>query len=164
MYYAMVTAISNIRITDLPKRTLAYVRNVGPYMGDTELFGRLFNQVNEWAASKGHMTEKTEAISVYHDDPYTVPMDKQRISVGFTVPEGTEATDNIRIMEIPAGKYVVGSYELLPHEYGDAWMEVYNFIKTEGLESTHLNFECYKNDPETHPEGRHVVDICIHMK
>ncbi|MEL6811151.1 MAG: GyrI-like domain-containing protein [Bacteroidota bacterium] len=160
----MKTSISNFKIVELPKRTLAYVRNVGPYKGDTELFGRLFNQVVHWAAPLGLMTEKTEAISVYHDDPYTVPEEKQRISVGFTVPENSETSAGIQLMELPHGKYVVGTFEILPIEYGDAWKETYDFIQAEGIQTSDLCFESYKNDPETHPEGKHIVDICVGVR
>ncbi|MCW5519433.1 GyrI-like domain-containing protein [Aureitalea sp. L0-47] len=160
----MLTAVSNIKITRLPKRTLAYVRNVGPYMGDTELFGRLFNTVMEWAAPKGLMTEKTEAITVYHDDPCTVPEEKQRISVGFTVPEKTITPEGIHLMTLPEGKYIVGSYEILPEEYKNAWKEVLDFIRDENITPTTLEFESYKNDPNTHPEGKHIVDICVQIE
>ena len=160
----MLTAVSNIKIKRYPKRTLAYVRNVGPYMGDTELFERLFNTVMEWAAPQGLMTERTEAITVYHDDPSTVPSSKQRISVGFTVPEKTITPEGIHLMTIPEGKYVVGTYEIFPEEYRNAWKEVLDFIRDENIKPTPLEFESYKNDPNTHPEGKHIVDICVQIE
>lgn len=161
------TITGKFTVTQFPKRTFAYVRNVGPYMGDSALFERLFNQVMAWAGPKGLMQRPgMESISVYHDDPEKVPAEKSRISVGFTVPEGTLPEGDIQIMELPAGKYAVGSFELLPHEYGTAWKEIYEFIFGEKLTPTSDGpvYESYKNDPRQHPEGRHAVDICVALK
>ncbi|WP_299441338.1 GyrI-like domain-containing protein [uncultured Aquimarina sp.] len=158
----MSITISNISIEKIPKKTLAYIKYVGPYQGDTELFGRLFNSVMEWVQKKGLMNDpKVEAITVYHDDPETVPESQQRISVGFTVPENTNADHDIQILEIPEGSYVVGSFEILPNEYGSAWNEVFEYIKNKNLVPSGMMYESYKNEPSTHPEGKHIVDINV---
>lgn len=163
----MKTKIKNIAITRIAQRTFAFVRNVGPYQGDAALFERLFGIVGTWAGAKGLLTSpKTESLSLYHDDPFNVPAAEQRISVGFTVPEETSPEGEIQIMEIPEGRYVVGSFEILPNEYGDAWTEVMSFVEDEGLlpQVNEFMYESYKNDPHTHPEGKHLVDICVGLK
>ena len=161
----MITKIaSTFKIVELPKRTFAYVRNVGPYKGDTELFGRLFNKVINWMKPKGLLLPTSECISIYHDDPDTVPVNEQRISVGFTVPENTVGEGDIKIMEIPKGKFIVGSFEILPQEYGDAWKELYSYIVENNLTPDKIMYESYKNDPHEHPEGKHLVDICVGLK
>lgn len=158
----MEVLTSEIKKRKLGARTLAYVRNVGPYMQNAELFSRLFGEVMSWATPKGLMQNpEMEAISVYHDDPYLVPENEQRISVGFTVPEGTEGEGKIQIMALPAGEHVVGSFEILPSEYGYAWKEVFEFIEAERLNPSEVMYESYRNDPHTHPEGKHLVDVCV---
>ncbi|WP_299215286.1 GyrI-like domain-containing protein [uncultured Aquimarina sp.] len=158
----MSVTISNISIEKLPKKKLAYIEHIGPYKGDTELFGKLFTSVMEWAQPKGLMNNpKMEAITVYYDDPKTVPESQQRIRVGFTVSENTKAENDIRILEIPEGSYVVGSFEILPSEYGIAWNEVFEYIKKKNLMPSGMMYESYKNEPNTHPEGKHIVDINV---
>jgi AraC family transcriptional regulator len=160
----MIAESVTLKIVEFPKRKLAYVRHVGPFMGNEELFENLFKEVMEWAGPEGHMTiPDMEAISIYHDDPETVPQGKQRISVGFTVPISIEhATGNIQIMEIPAGKYALGHFSIKPNEYGEAWEEMMHFIAEENLSMADgPMYESYKNDPRTHPEGLHLVDICV---
>ena len=157
----MTVSVANIQIKEYPKRTLAYVRNVGPYAGDTELFGRLFGKMSSWATANELMSKISEMITVYHDDPYSVPPEQQRISVGYTVPEGTVPSDDIELMELPAGKYLVGSFEILPSEYGDAWTEMGKYIQKESVPITSFCYESYRNEPDTHPEGKHLVDICM---
>ena len=153
-----VTAFKTI---EMPTRTLAYVHNVGPYKDNTELFGKLFNEVIAWLTPRQLLLPSAECITMYHDDPETVPLEQQRISAGFTVPEGTQGEGNIQIMEIPAGKYLIGSFEILSSEYEFAWGEVMQQMNESNLIPTGTMYESYKNDPRQHPEGKHVVDICV---
>ncbi len=162
----MLTKIaSTFKTVEFPKRTFAYIRNVGPYMGDTTLFERLFQKVLDWMTPKGLLQPTSESISIYHDDPEKVPVANQRISVGFTVPEGTQGDGDIQIMEIPAGKYAVGSFEISTEEYGQSWEELFKYIGENHLiPGNGVMYESYKNDPRQHPEGKHVVDICVAIR
>jgi AraC family transcriptional regulator len=152
---------AKFKTIELPKRTFAYVRNVGPYMGDTELFERLFNEVIACLAPKNLLSPSSECLSMYHDDPESVPAEQQRISVGFIVPEGTQGEGNVEIMEIAESKFFVGAFEIFPNEYGQAWGEVTKHLNKNNLTETGVMYESYKNDPNQHPEGKHVVDICL---
>ena len=161
----MITQItSTFKTVEFPKKTLAFVRNIGPYKGDTKLFERLFNRVIGWMQPKGLLQPNAECITIYHDDPEKVSEEKHRISVGFTVPEGTVGEKDIRIMEIPAGRYAVGSFEILPDEYGMAWEELYKYLGENNLIPGRMMYESYMNDPREHPEGKHMVDICVAIK
>lgn len=161
----MTNATLDVTTVRLPQRKLAYVRHVGPYAGDSELFGRLFGTVSSSLAARSLLKPGAEAITVYHDDPESVPADKQRISVGFTVPVDAKPNDGIQILDLPESDYVVGSFELLPHQYPEAWTELFAYMGENGLApSTGLMYESYKNNPETHPTGKHLVDICVAVK
>lgn len=152
---------ATFRIAELHQRSLAYIRNVGPYKGDATLFARLFNEVITWLAPQQLLQPSSECITVYHDDPEYVPVAQQRISAGFTVPEGTQGGGNIKIMEIPAGKFLIGGFEILPDEYGQAWGEVMQQLVENKLKGTGVMYESYKNDSKQHPEGKLIVDICV---
>ncbi|MCB0669343.1 MAG: GyrI-like domain-containing protein [Saprospiraceae bacterium] len=158
----MKTIVADIKKTFLPSRTFAYIRHQGPYMGDTQLFERIFNQVATWVTRNGLFKADSEAITIYHDDPETVSPDDQRISVGFTVPEGTEGDAEIKTTIIPSGDFVIGSFEIEEKEYADAWQSLFEYLNSNGFKpSGHIMYESYKNDPTKHPEGKHMVDICI---
>lgn len=157
----MKTLTAKFKKTYLPERTFAYIRNIGPYMGNTSLFERLFNLVGDYLKTNGLFRNNTESLSIYHDDPDSVPADKQRISVGFTVPPDTEGFGEIKIMPLPAGNYAIGSFRIEQNEYGDAWQALFDFVQKEGLKPRGLMYESYKNDPTQDPEGKHVVDICV---
>lgn len=156
--------ISKIKNVNYPERHLAYIRHTGPYMGNPALFERLFTEVGDWMKAKGLFRQNTESISVYHDDPKKTPVEQQRISVGFTVPEGTKGDKNIMVLKIPAGDYAVGVFEISMEEYGDAWAAMMAFIENNRIKQGGLMYESYKNDPNQHPEGKHIVDICVGVK
>ncbi len=159
---AMSEVILDITRVRLPMRTLAFVRNVGPYAGDAALFERLFGRVVASLSKRNLMGPDSQAITVYHDDPESVPADEQRISVGFSVPEGTTPDGDVQVMTLPESDYVVGSFELLPHEYGRAWTDTYAYMGEHAFTpSGGPMYEAYKNDPREHPEGKHLVDICV---
>ena len=152
---------SKFKTVKLPKRTFAYIRNVGPYQGNQELFAHLFGQVVQYLMPRNLLIPGEECISMYHDNPDRVPESEQRISVGFTVPEGTKGEGAIQVMEIPAGKFFVGSFEIRAEEYGQAWDEFMSELMEEGLIMGNIAYESYKNDPKTHPENKHIVEICV---
>ncbi len=146
----------------LPKKFLVFARHVGPYQGDTKLFERLFNQVLAWIKKNNLFNAGMEAISVYHDDPESVPVREQRISVGFTIDHEVEGSEGIQVMELPAGKYLIASFEIAPSEYGEAWELAMSHLFEHGMKPADgPMYESYKNDPSTHPQGKHLVDICI---
>ena len=161
----MLAESVTLKIVEFPERNFAYLRHVGPYAGNQKLFADLFIRVSEWAKPEGFMTiPDMEAITIYRDNPELVPEDKHRISVGFTIPMSVEhANGDIQIMRIPAGRYALGHFSILPDEYGEAWEEMMHYISEENLSVADDGpmYESYKNDPRTHPEGRHLVDICV---
>lgn len=161
----MKTMTATFKSVKYPERTFAYVRHMGPYMGDTALFASLFEQVTTWMKKKDLFMPDTEAISIYHDDPKHVPVDQQRISVGFTVPIEAEGAGDVRLMKIPTGKFAVGSFVIDANEYADAWEAMMEYMKENNLMFLNgLMYESYKNDPSKHPQGKHLVDICVAIK
>ena len=158
---------TKVTIEQLPEMHLAYVRHVGPYGGGEALFARLFGRLMQWAGPRNLFRPgATRFITVYHDDPAITEASKQRISCSMTVPAGTKVEGDVGFMTIPAGKYAVGHFEISPDQYGDAWSALYRgwFPESGFQPDDRPCFEMYLNDPKTHPEGKHIVDICIPVK
>lgn len=67
---------------------------------------------------------------------------------------------------LPAGKYAVGRFELLSHEFEEAWGGVMGgWLPQSGYQCDEGPcIEIYQNDPKQHPEGRCIVDICVPVK
>ena len=152
---------TSTRIEDAEPFTVAYVRHVGPYAGDTGLFGRLFGQLCQWAGPRGLLGPGAKLLTVYHDNPEITAEDKLRISVSLAVPPGTRAEPPIGVMQIEGGKYVVASFELDPTEYGAAWNWLMGvWMPSSGYQPDDRQcFELYLGDPEQHPQKKHTVEI-----
>lgn len=154
-------AASSVRIETMKPTTVAYVRHTGPYAGDAALFGRLFGRVCQWAGPRGLMGPATKFLTIYHDNPDITDEDKLRISVCMTVPEGTTGEGEIGVMVMEGGQYAVASFEVDPSEFGAAWNWFMGaWFPSSGYQPDDRHcFELSLNDPKTHPEHKHIVEL-----
>lgn len=159
--------IAKVEVKELPAMEIAYVRHVGPYNGKSELFAGMMNQLMQWAAPRGLINfPQTQMMSVYHDDPAITDEAQLRLTVGMSVPADTKAEGEISRMATVAGKYAVAHFEIDGDAYEQAWQAVYKqWLPDSGYQPADgPSLELYLNNPETHPEKKHIVDICVPVK
>jgi len=165
--YKMNTKEVKIEVKEMPQMHVAYVRHIGPYKGNSKLFEGLFMKLCTWAGPRGLIRpNQTQFLSIYHDDPEITEGEKLRTDVCLTVPEDTQVEGEIGKMTLPGGKYAIGHFELLSHEYPEAWGSIFGgWLPESGYQCDDRPcFELYLNDPKQHPEGKSIVDICIPVK
>ncbi len=158
---------TTIEVKKLEEMNVAYIRHIGPYAGDGQLFEKLFGKLFMWAGPRGLIQfPETKSMTIYHNDPEITEDEKLMISVCITVPEGTKTEGEIGTMKIPAGDYAMAYFELHPHQYGEAWQMVYGkWLPQSGYQPDDRPcFELYLNNPKDHPEGKHIVMICAPAK
>jgi AraC family transcriptional regulator len=115
-----------IEIYDHPEIRAVYVRHVGPYQQDFDLFENLTNRLFKWAAPRGLVKfPETQYFIIAHDDPVITDDEKLRISVCLSVKDDIETDGEIGNMVIPAGAYAHIKFRLKPMEIGTAWGWVY---------------------------------------
>ncbi|OPZ70801.1 MAG: DNA gyrase inhibitor [Verrucomicrobia bacterium ADurb.Bin474] len=156
-----------VEVRELPERHLAYVRHIGPYVGDETLFKRLFEQICLWAGARSLINGNSEFFAVYHDDPEITKDEKLRVSVGVTVPEGTRGDSKVSVMRLDGGRYAVAHCRIAKSgEFLSAWKALCGeWLPQSGFQpDDRLCFEQYLNDPEQDPEGIIVVDMCVPVK
>ena len=109
---------------------------------------------------------ETKFITIYHDNPDITDETKLRTDVCLTVPAYTQVDGEIGKAKIPAGKYAVAHFEITPDQYQDAWNAVYGgWLPESGYQPDDGPcYELYLNNPKEHPEGKHIVDICVLVK
>lgn len=158
---------ANVSVKEMSEMTVAYVRFIGPYAGNAELFKGMFEKIFKWAGSRGLINfPETKCLCIYHDDPNVTDEEKLRTSVCLTVPEDTEVGGEIGKMKIPAGKYAFANFRIDDTQFEEAW----NIVCKEWLpESGYVpadgpTFEMYNNDVNTDPEHKFDVDIVIPVK
>ncbi|MBU1118466.1 GyrI-like domain-containing protein [Patescibacteria group bacterium] len=156
-----------VEVKDLPDMDVAYVRHIGPYKGDSKLFEGLINKLTSFAGPRNLFGPDTKFMSLYHDDPKVTEDAKLRLDVCMTVPKDTEVDGEIGKQTLAGGKYAVARFELKdPSEYEAAWNSLYRdwFPESGYQPDIRPPFEMYQNNPKEHPEGLHIVDICIPVK
>ena len=149
---------------EFSERHVAYLRHIGRYKGDGELFGRLIGKLMKWAGARGLINfPDTQLLVVYHDDPQVTEDGKLRTSVCLTIPKDTPVDGEFGKMTVHGGAYAVAGFELANDEFQQAWDMVYGvWLPDSGYQpDNHPCLEIYHNDPEEHLENKHVVDICI---
>jgi len=154
-------------IQDLPERLVASVSYKGNYVANPKVFEELFGKLCGWAGPKGLLTPDALMLSSYQDDPKTTPPEELRVDVCMTISEDTQVDGEITKQTLPGGKYVVASVELEgPQEYGPAWEEIVKWAEENGheIDMSRPSYEIYKNDPNKHPQGHHILDICLGVK
>ena len=110
------------------------------------------------------MSPETEFLSAYQDDPDVTPPDELTLNVCIIVPEDTEVDGEVQKRVLPGGRYAVMHVELTgPEEYGPAWNAVVQWIAENNheIDMSRPSYEIYLNDPHEHPQGHHILDICV---
>lgn len=158
---------AEVEVKELPEQTVAYVRHVGPYAADETLFEEYVGKLFKWAGPRGLLNfPETQQFNVYHDDPNVTDEDKLRLSICISVPPETETEGEIGKMKISGGKYAIARFELSNTQFEAAWNSIFGgWLPESGYQPAEgFCFEICQNNPKEHPEGKHIVDICIPVK
>ncbi|MHB1132333.1 MAG: AraC family transcriptional regulator [Chloroflexota bacterium] len=152
-------------VAELPEMHVAYVRHIGPYKGDAQLFERLWGQLMRWAGPRGLIGPQSKMLCIYHDSPEITEPEKLRLSVCLTVPPQTQVEGEIGKMALPGGKYLQARFELADDQYQAAWDYVYgHWLPDSGYQPDERpSFEMYPQEPAA-PEGKRVVVLCVPVK
>lgn len=153
---------SNIEIKEMPAMKGIYCRHIGPF----HLIGQAYEKLFKWAAPRGlYIPNVTKSATVTHDDPSVTGLDKIRQSACIIVNDDVKVEGEIGKILIPGGKYVVGHFLLCMDEFQKAWNTMCHWFTESGYQQGDgFAYELYHNDYTTHPEKKHIVDICIPIK
>jgi AraC family transcriptional regulator len=158
---------ATVEVREIPEMQVAYVRHIGPYSGDSALFNGLIGKLMRWAGPRGLLRfPDTKLLIAYYDNPSITDESRLRTDVCITVPGGTPAEGEVGRMAIPGGRNAVARFEITPDHFGDAWNAVYGgWLPESGYQPDERpSFEVHLNDPEQHPEGKHIVEIHAPVK
>ena len=104
----------NIAVKEMPAMDLIYCRHVGAF----DQIGGAYERLFKWAGPRGLLKfPQTKTLTVYHDDPKVVDIEKLRQSACITVDEDAKPEGEFGKMHLPGGKYAVGSFK----GHGSKW-------------------------------------------
>ena len=155
----------HVEVKMFPETTVAYVRYVGPYAGDEQLFAGLYEKLFTWAGARDLIDGDPQTLIIYHDNPEITEDDKLRLSVCLAVPEETEVSGEIGKLTIPEGKYVFANFDVDASQFGEAWNWVYGqWLPASGYEPDDRPcFELYCSEKEQ-GGGKFNVHICVPVR
>lgn len=82
---------TNIAVKEMPAMDLIYCRHVGPF----DQIGGAYEKLFKWAGPRGLLRfPETKTLTVYHDDPKVVDIEKLRQSACITVDEDPNRKGN----------------------------------------------------------------------
>lgn len=163
----------NVTVKKFKPVLVAAVRHVGPYEQCAPAWERLCKLLY----SAGLFTQEAIAYGISYDDPDTTPVEKCRMDVCLTLPEGVDATTPelaslLQTTELftqqigNGGEYacvlIKGPYSLLHPAYRSLYSEWLPQCGREPGDS--LGFEAYYNDPSHTPPEELLSEIFIPLK
>jgi AraC family transcriptional regulator len=156
------TSMFDVTIRDEPALRLAALAHRGPYGA----IGTSFDRLGAWAGARGLIGADTRFIGLYRDDPKTVAEKDLRSDACLTVPDGAEASDGVRILDLPATRCAVlvfkGPYAELEPVY--TWL-YRDWLPASGEEpADQPPREEYLNDPKSLPPGEWLTAILVPLK
>ncbi len=156
----------NVEIVEIDKIKVAYLRFTGAYDKLAAHFPKLLERLLKSAHEQNLIeVNKTEFLSIYHDHPEFTSPDYFKTSLCITIPNNAKVDENsdLCVMEIPAGKYIVGHFYIQQHQYSAIWDYIYEeWLTNSGYAPRDsFPFEMYMNDYRTDANNMHLVDIYL---
>ncbi|WBX72128.1 AraC family transcriptional regulator [Tenacibaculum retecalamus] len=152
-----MNATTEVKI--VPELQLAYIS----HQGKMDLIGDVYKRLMQWAFPKGLMQQKDlRMVTIYHDSPKITDEDKIRMSACMTLNRLVKTDGEVNLRTLPKTKCIVSHLEINISEFQKAWENNFVWMSEHGFKKADQDpFGIYYNNPEEHPEGKCIVDICI---
>ncbi|MES9856662.1 MAG: GyrI-like domain-containing protein [Sedimenticola sp.] len=94
-------ALPEVRVMQLPKQRVAYLRHLGYDLTITPVWQRLI----AWASAQGLDTASQQMMGLLHSNPDLIPYEQCRYVACLTLPQGSFRHHEVGVMDIPGGLY-----------------------------------------------------------
>lgn len=157
----------NIRVKTLSQTHVAYIRHIGEFKGETVKWASLFQRLMTWGGARGLLKcPGTEFYTVFRDSLNITDFSKFKADVCMSIDSQVKPEGEVGITTIPAGKYAIAHFEINGDEFEQAWDLIYSeWLPNSGYQpDERCCFERYLSDPKQHPQGKHIIEVCIPVK
>src|SRR6185436_11609613 len=108
---------AKVVIKEMPTLDLAFVTHIG-----TKDMEKHFDKLSKWARPLGLVHEASlRLVRIYHDSFKITEPEKIRMSACIVIEKPIEVSGEIGLTKIEKGKFIVGSFEIEPKEFGKSW-------------------------------------------
>ncbi len=155
--WIQMNATTEVKITE--RLHLAYISHVGKM----DHIGNVYHQLIRWATPKGLMSqENLRMLTIYHDSPKITDPNHLRMSACMVLNQAVNVDGEVGLRTIEPTKCAISRLEIAPYEFQTAWESNFVWMSENGYKKADQDpFEIYYNNPEDHPEGKCIVDLCI---
>lgn len=158
--------VVSVEAKDIQEMPVIYIRNIGMFKGEPQLFRKLLDKLFSWADARGLIDHRdTRILSLYHDNSEVTDEERFRTSICLTIHGDAEVDGEIGEMTIPGGRYAIAHCILEAAQFEGAWSFLGGWLPERGYQPDDRPcFEIYLNDPDEHPEKKTIVDLYIPVK
>lgn len=148
----------NIKIEDLPKYRIAYVRQVGPYgLNNVQAMKKLKN----WAEKNNLLADTAIILGISQDNPETISPENCRYDACIVISNDYQIDDSISESNLPGGKYAIYKVKHAVEDIQKAWTEIFPELLNMGYQiDTRPIFERYIGEMVFND----YCEICVPIK
>lgn len=155
----------DVCIKDLPKMTLAYIRKFGSFaLSDTFTEESLYN----WAIARNLWNKDSLIIKINYDSMFVTQEKHYRVDTCINVPEGTEPSGDISILEFPKTRLAVTQTDFITDykKIRDKISDLDNWILKSGYRNSDYspNLIFYSKKENFNKSDTITMDICFPIK
>ena len=152
------------KIVELEPRKAIYVRLQGDYR--TIDYCGSYNKLWGFVKENKLYTAGIEHLTMGHDDPHVTEKDKLRTDICLIVHKPAEPKGDIKVRDVPGGKFIVYTYIGPYSELYSVFDTIYRkYLPESGYEvRMEQGFEIYKNNPEKTTPDKLKTEIYIPIK
>ena len=159
---------NDVEIKDISPFSALYLRHTGSYESLAAAFQPMLGKLLQYGMSNGLIGhEPLRLFAIYHDNHNITDSTQLKTSICMAVPDHVQAEDEFSKLSLPGGTYAIGHFEIATsQETREAWDYMYGqWLPESGLiPDDRYVLEMYMNDPNTHPEKKHLIDIYLPVK
>ncbi len=152
-------ANAQVSTENLEPRRLAYVRSRGSF----DLVDISFAKLRKWAAKRNLLDDDSEKwLLIIHDNPAITDPDQVGHSACLELKDGMAFGEEIGQQTIPAGRFLVGCFEIMDHEFQLAWSGMSIWLLENGFSYRDGDyFEEFETNSVFEEGAKHKVKIHI---
>lgn len=121
----------NMKIENLPKYRMAYVRQVGPYGPDNV---QAMKRLKNWAEENNLLTESAIILGIPQDNPETTSSENCRYDACIVISNGYQIDDSVSESELLGGEYAIYKVKHTKEAIQKGWTEIFPQLINNGYQ------------------------------
>jgi len=121
----------NIKIENLPKYRIAYVRQIGPY-GPHNV--KAMEKLKIWAKEHNLLSKTAVILGISQDNPETTSPQNCRYDACIIISNDYQIGNDVSESELPGGKYAIYKVKHTAEEIQKAWAEIFFELLNSGYQ------------------------------